>query len=74
MNLTIESIIILLKKSGCNSKKQVIELLENASYMQLCQLQRSVKEHICKLKIQENDKMYQKMINELERIEKNELR
>lgn len=38
MNLTINNIIEKLKKSGTNSKRQVIEALENATDEQLRQL------------------------------------
>lgn len=36
--MTIQSIINLLKKSGCNSKQQVINMLENASFKELSEL------------------------------------
>ena len=36
--MTIKQITDLLKKSGCNSKQQVINMLENASFKELSEL------------------------------------
>lgn len=47
--MTINEIITTLKKSGFNSKKQVIDSLENMSRDDLLELQRDVKERIAKI-------------------------
>lgn len=47
--MTINEIITTLKKSGCNSKQQVIDSLENMSRDDLLELQRDVKERIAKI-------------------------
>lgn len=49
--MTIDEIISLLKKNGCNSKQQVIDLLENASITELQELQRDCNRKIA-LKIE----------------------
>ncbi len=46
--MKLDNIINLLKISGINSKKQVIDLLENASVNELIELKRDIKERICK--------------------------
>ena len=47
--MTINEIITTLKKSGCNSKQQVIVSLENMSRDDLLELQRDVKERLALL-------------------------
>lgn len=46
MLLTIDNLINLLKEDGINSKKQVIDLLENASIKDLRMLQDDCKQRI----------------------------
>lgn len=46
--MTIYSIIIDLKKSGCNSKEKVVNDLSNASIEDLMSLRQSINEEICK--------------------------
>ena len=46
--MTIKEIIDLLKKTGINSKKQVIELLENMTVEQMILLRRDLNEKIRK--------------------------
>lgn len=48
--LTIKYIIDLLKKDGINSKRQVIELLENMTVEQMIILRRDLNEKIRKEK------------------------
>lgn len=48
--LTINYLIELLKKDGINSKKQVIELLENMTVEQMIELRRDLNEKIRKEK------------------------
>lgn len=47
--MTINEIITTLNKSGCNSKQQVICMLENMSRDDLLELQRDVKERLALL-------------------------
>lgn len=48
--MTIKEIIDLLKKDGVNSKKQVIEFLENMTVEQMIILRRDLSERIRKEK------------------------
>lgn len=48
--MTIKEIIDLLKKTGINSKQQVIELLENMTVEQMTILRRDLNERIMKKK------------------------
>lgn len=48
--LTINYLIELLKKTGINSKQQVIELLENMTVEQMIELRRDLNEKIRKEK------------------------
>lgn len=48
--MTIKKIIDLLKKTGINSKQQVIELLENMTVEQMIILRRDLNEKIRKEK------------------------
>lgn len=61
--MKLDNIINLLKISGINSKKQVIDLLENASVNELIELKRDIKERICK-KIT-NEKYSDNMIDKI---------
>ena len=47
--MTINEIITKLKKSGCSSKQQVIDSLENMSRDDLLELKRDVKERLALL-------------------------
>ena len=47
--MSINEIITTLNKSGCNSKQQVIYMLENMIRDDLLELQRDVKERIALL-------------------------
>lgn len=44
--MTLEEIINLLKISGNNTKKQVVDMLENATIEQLQELRKSITEKI----------------------------
>lgn len=48
--MKIQDIINLLKKSGCNSKKQVIQLLETADTKELSELARDCNTRIAELR------------------------
>lgn len=50
--MTINAIIRLLKENGCNSKQQVIDLLEKASIKDLQELQRDCSLQISLKKIE----------------------
>ena len=46
--MTIEKIVETLRKTGCNSKQQVIDMLSKASDDELKELMKDIQEVICK--------------------------
>lgn len=50
--MTIDQIINLLKQSGVNSKKQVIEMLENANENELIELSKDCERRVVRKKIE----------------------
>lgn len=53
-NLTLDYIIDTLKKSGINSKKLIIEKLENATEFDLLTLKRSIQDKITSKRMNDN--------------------
>lgn len=51
--MTIQAIISDLKKTGVNSKQQVIDKLSNLSKEDLLELRQSINERLCKMEEKE---------------------